>query len=79
MVLDFTPPFQPCDYVDIKLRVYLSKDSGEHLSKPFNVATGVAHTMNSCYKQLQRKKWWQSSPLWFAPILEIEEVNKNEQ
>ena len=69
--MNFAPPFEVGEYIDIKLRVYLDKkasDKGEHFAEPYRVASGVSHQMNESYKEFQDRPYWQSGKIWFAPI-----------
>ena len=74
--IDFTPPFEVGEYVDIKLRVYLPKDAkeqGEHFGPANKVALGVAYTMNRYYARFQELSYWSSCRIWFAPRDILEE------
>lgn len=68
----YKPPFELGEYVDIKLRVYLPRETKEHFGEPFRVAMGVSWTMNQYYERFQELSWWSTDQLWFAPVIEID-------
>lgn len=70
--INFYPPFDVGDTVDLKFRVYIDKNGkADHFGEPFQVAVGVASTMNHYYERFRHLSHWEDSRLWFAPILEI--------
>lgn len=73
-VMNFEPPFEVGEYMDIELRVYLDKkatDKGEHFTEPFELARGVSYQMNESYKEFQDRPYWRSGKIWFAPLKRI--------
>ena len=70
--IEYNPPFEVGEYVDIKLRVYFPKETKEHFGEPFRVAMGVSWTMNRYYERFQELSHWSTDQIWFAPIMEVD-------
>ena len=70
---DIEPPFEVGEYKDIKLRVYLPKETktdNEHLASEYRLAVATALILNRNYEH--RKKNYSCSALWYAPILTVD-------
>ena len=68
-ITNFKPPFEVGEYKDITIRVYLPKDTEEHLGDKSTIAKVISRRLNELYAKLVMLPHWNSSQLWFEPVI----------
>ena len=66
--INLNAPFELGESKEIRLNVFLPKDSNQHLGDSDKIALVMAGRLNKLYADLVKRPHWETDPLWFKPI-----------